>query len=374
VRWLPILLLAACKFSTSLTPGDGDNTGGEPLIDAPPDSPPDAFDEKCFGSGAFYLCLSAVPTGSVSLDGQTILTTPCNNNTELVSMLGGVPVCVIAANQISLAGGQTAGIVGNKPLVLVAVTSILINGVLDVSSVRGNTGPNANPAVCNNTGINGAMNIAGGGGGAGGSFGSIGGAGGTGGGGGGGMPTAPVAKPVTVLRGGCAGGTGATGTAGTAAIGGPGGGAVYLVSRGTLTIGGTINASGGGGEGAPDNKIGGGGGGSGGMIVLDAMSLVINANARIVANGAGGAAGAGNVGAAEDGREPITTTPLVPALGGPTNTGGAVPGGNGAAGPTAATAGMPNANGGGGGGGGVGIVRVLRGGTIPAAQVSPPPS
>jgi hypothetical protein len=55
-------------------------------------------------------------------------------------------------------------------------------------------------------------------------------------------------------------------------------------------------------------------------------------------------------------------------------TGGAVAGGNGAAGTTDATAGTLNANGGGGGGGGLGVVRVLRGGTIPAAIVSPAPN
>ncbi|MDQ3336430.1 MAG: hypothetical protein M4D80_14780 [Myxococcota bacterium] len=374
MRWLGLILLAACKFSTALTPGDGDNIGGERMIDAAPDAPPDAFDPKCYGSGAFYLCLATMPMGNTTLDGQTILTTPCNNNTEFVAMLGGVQVCVIAADRITLNAGQNAGIVGNKPLVLIATTAMTINGTLDASSVRGNTGPNANPTVCNNAGTTGATNTAGGGGGAGGSFGSVGGRGGNGGGGGGGTAAAIVTQPVTVLRGGCAGGGGATGVAGTPTAGGPGGGAVYLVSRGTLTIGGIVNASGGGGEGADDNKIGGGGGGAGGMIVIDAGTLTINAGARILANGGGGAAGAGNSGAADDGREPIPATPLVPALGG-TNTGsGATPGGPGAAGATAAMPGMNSANGGSGGGGGVGVVRVLRGGTIPVAQVSPPPS
>ena len=375
MRWLALTFLAACKFSTNLAPGDGD-IGGEPLIDAPPDAAPDAFDPNCFGSGAFYLCLPAMPAGNITIDGREIDTTTCTGSDEQTATLGGVSVCVLSADRVTLGAAQTLGVVGNRPLVIVAVTAMTINGVVDATSERGDTGPNANPTVCNNAGTTGVTNAAGGGGGAGGSFGSIGGKGGNGGGGAGagGTATAIVTQPVTVLRGGCAGGGGAIGAGGNPTQGGPGGGAVYLVSRGMLTIGGTVNASGAGGQGGPDNKIGGGGGGAGGMIVIDAGMLAINASARILANGGGGAAGAGNAAPGDDGKEPIAATPQAQALGGVNNTAGAVPGGPGAAGAAAAGAGQNATNGGGGGGGGVGVVRVLRGGTIPAAQVSPQPS
>lgn len=375
MRCLVLALIAGCGFSKSTaTPADD-----MPIIDAEVIDdmvvPMDMPDEKCFGGGPFYICLPAVPSGMV-VQGNNIDTSQCNNGSaEQKAMIGTTPVCVVAGDQITINSATSVGVFGNLPLVLVAVTSITIDGTLDASSVRGNTGPNANPTQCITDGIDG--NPASGGGGAGGSFGSKGGDGGNGAGTAGTKGLAPAAiGPSTLLRGGCRGGTGgdAGGGPGTA---GPGGGAVYLVSRGTITINGIIDASGGGGDGGQAAKGGGAGAGSGGMIAFHAMQLSVTAMAKVNANGGGGGAGAGQNDDGGAGQDPNQLTPLVAALGSQDSTTGRVPGGNGAGGVTGATGGTDNGNGGGGGGGGFGQIRVLKGGTpgsFPAGTVSPIPT
>lgn len=368
--WL--VVLAACKFSAGTGSGAGDGSVDVmPLVDA---APPDTMDPNCFGSGAFYICVQAVPTGSVRLMGA-YSTTACVAP-GAPAMIGNTPVCAIVGGALNLQGGDVFGIGGDKPLVLIAVDDIFINGVLDVSSGVGDTGPDANAAECNSTGIAGVGNVTGGGGGSGGSFGSKGGNGGTGGGGAGGVATAAVIAPVAILRGGCPGGLGGPGTVVTPAEVGPGGGAVYLVARDKIEVNGIINASGAGGSATLQGKNGGYGGGSGGMIVFHAGMLDVRTGAKILANGGGGGAGSGNSSGGAAGSDPNPTDPVTtPAPGGPSATSGAQPGGDGAAGPTAAMPGSPNTGGGGGaGGGGHGVIRVLKGGTIPAAVVSPPPT
>ncbi len=368
--WL--VVLAACKFSagTGSGPGDG-SVDVMPLVDA---APPDAMDPNCFGSGAFYVCVQAVPAGPVRLMGAYSTTTCAAPGA--VAMIGNTPVCAIVGNVLELKGGDTFGIGGNKPLVLIAVDDILINGTLDVASTVGDIGPGGNLAECNSTSLAGMGNVSGGGGGAGGSFGSKGGNGGNGGGAAGGVATAAVTGPVTILRGGCPGGEGGPGTVVTPANVGPGGGAVYLVARDKIEITGSINASGGGGSATVAGKNGGYGGGSGGMIVFHAGMLDVRTGAKLLANGGGGGAGSGNSSGGAAGSDPDPADPVTtPAPGGSTSTSGAQPGGDGAAGTTAAMPGSPNGGGGGGGGGGGhGVVRVLKGGSIPAAQVSPSPT
>ena len=64
---LALVALAGCSFqakpAATGTP-DGSPMHDARVIDAAIDSPPDAFDDRCFGSGGFYVCLTAVPTGS----------------------------------------------------------------------------------------------------------------------------------------------------------------------------------------------------------------------------------------------------------------------------------------------------------------------
>ena len=366
--------LAACNFYTN--PGGSNGTGsdaavtrdGKP-IDAAIDAPPDAFDPKCFGSGGFYLCLASMPTGTMTLP-DPIDTSQCTTSGGTEGMVGTTAACIFAAGTINI---DSTGVTGSLPLVIVAVDDINLNTSLDASSTTNplDAGPGANFSGCSTTN-GGTMNAGGGGGGAGGSFGGKGALGGTGinGGVAGGSPQAAVTGPVPVLRGGCPGGSGAQGANGPA-TGGPGGGAVYLVARGNLFINGILTASGGGGSGGNASKGGGGGGGSGGMIVLHAGHLIINGGAQIFANGGGGGGGAGNGTSGADGND--STQLAAPAQGGTNQGGGSCAGGNGAYGATAATT-VNGGNGGGGGGGGVGVVRVLAGGTIPASQVSPPPS
>ena len=374
MRWLGLFLLASCKFSANVS-GDGGGVDGKE-IDAAIDAPPDAFDDKCFGAGTFYFCLSAVPSGTESLDNNaTFDTTACNTVNAQPIMIGATQVCALAAETISLSSGQDTVVTGNLPLVLVAVTSITIDGNIDASSFDLKVGPGANSPACDTTGIDGTAAAGStGGGGAGGTFGTIGGNGGTGGVTAGGVATTAPPKS-TILRGGCKGGTGMPGTAGLFGLGGNGGGAIFLASQGTITINGAIDASGGGADGGQASKGGGGGGGSGGMIVFHSLgALTIGAAATLNANGGGGGGGAGNVDPGDDGSDPIVTTPLVVALGGQTATAGRSKGGDGAAGPTAATPGANGGNGGGGGGGGHGLIRVLRGEiNFPAGTVSPTP-
>ena len=372
MRSLALLLAGGCGFSASLSTGDG-STGGEPIV---PDAPPDAFDARCFGGGTFYFCLDAVPTGDEPLDNDDpIDTTACTGSSRTVTMIGNTSVCLIAADTITLGTGVTVDVTGSRPLVLVGVTSITITGSIDASSYDNNVGPGGNAMACTTTGIDGTTNGGGGGGGAGGTFGSLGGAGGAGTAGatdGGKPPTAAIPSSPD-LRGGCRGGVGAGGT--TPVPGGGGGGALFLVSRGNITIDGILDVSGGGGEGGLAARGGGSGGGSGGMIVFHAETLNVNSSARIYANGGGGGGGAGTNDGGDDGADPLPPDITDPALGGQSIMAGRSRGGNGAAGTTGATAGMQGNNGGGGGGGGVGQIRVLRGGmNFPNGTISPPPT
>ena len=369
MRLLSLLLAGGCGFSASLT-GDA-SPGAEPIA---PDAAPDAFDARCFGGGTFYFCLDALPAGEEPLDNDDpIDTSACTGSKRSIEMIGNTSVCVIAADTITLGQGVTVAVNGARPLVLVGVTSITITGSIDASSYDTTVGPAGNAMDCA-TGVDGASDAAGGGGGAGGTFGTLGGAGGAGAAGAtmAGKPPTAASPPSPVLRGGCRGGAGAAGV--SPVPGGSGGGALFLVSRGTITIDGILDVSGGGGEGGNAPRGGGSGGGSGGMIVFHADTLNVNGSARIYANGGGGGGGAGTNDSGDDGDDPLPPNITSPALGGQSVTAGRSQGGNGAAGTTGATAGMQGNNGGGGGGGGAGQIRVLRGGTsFPNGTVSPPP-
>jgi hypothetical protein len=377
VRLLILVLVGACGFSKSA----GQPADDMPMIDAAIIDemvlPPDMFDDKCFGSGMFYLCVTGgAPTGMTPLPDGGLDTGACTGTNREKVMMNGTMVCVVKGDTITLPAGDATRASGGLPLVLVAVTSISITGTLDAYSIRGDNGPNSSPSQCSFAGTGGDNGN--GGGGAGGSFGTKGGDGGNGNNAmnSKGLAAAALSAPSPILRGGCRGGTGGSG-GGVAGAAGPGGGAVYLVSRGTISVSGVIDASGGGGDGGHASKGGGGGGGSGGMIVFHAMTLTVAATAKINANGGAGGGGAGNNDDAAPGASPDQTTPLVPALGPTTTTMGRAPGGDGAGGPTGATAGTSGANGGGAGGGGFGQIRVLKGGnaaSFPVGTVSPIPS
>ena len=114
---------------------------------------------------------------------------------------------------------------------------------------------------------------------------------------------------VDLVRGGCAGQSGGAHPAGKG-LGGPGGGAVYLIAP-LIQVTGTINASGaGGGGGVGGRYTGGGGGGAGGLIAFDTTNLVAS-TAFIVAHGGGAVAGAHKT-MAEPAGAPIRTHPRSP--------------------------------------------------------------
>ena len=334
----------------------------------------------CFGTGAsFTICLPDLPTTPYAVSSPTTFDTG-TDCTFTLTPPGGELVCVRAATTIMISSQLT--VVGTRPLVLVATMALQVTGAgtIDVASHRGGTlGGGTQSSGCT-TSTPGAPLTTGGAGGGGGSFGTDGGDGGNGDGGNAARGQAGVATPrPAFLRGGCRGGNGGAGGPGaTGGLGGAGGGAVYLLSGGTMTIAGVINASGAGATASPKpttlNGGGAGGGGSGGMIALHAKTSLTVAGAKIFANGGGGAEGGDKPSDPDPGHDPLVTTPTVGGARGAGQAGAGGDGGNGAGGLTTADPGLQGNEGGGGGGGGVGVIEVLSGQPLTGATVSPPPS
>lgn len=320
---------------------------------------PDSMDGVCYGTGLVRACFATAPTGNtaISANVDTDTSTLCDDDPRNAAW------CVIAGESVAIA--TTIRVTGSRPLVLVATSSIAVQGTLDVASHRssGQVGPAANPSACDNGTAPGTS-----GGGAGGSFGGSGGKGGGGqsdantGGAAGNATAAP-----TTLRGGCRGQDG-NGT--NEGAGGNGGGAVYLIAETSINVTGTLDASGAGATSGALNASGGGGGGSGGFIGLDAPT-VLNAG-NIVANGGGGGEGSGTSTAGDPGDDPANPTTPAPGGAGLSTSGG--DGGDGAAGTTlTGENGTTGTNGGGGAGGGAGIIRLDRASSISGGgSISPP--
>ena len=327
------------------------------LLDDPaasPDAaPPSDGDALCaFGAGLISVdgfCLRDAPQPVVRLEGGTLDT---EIDARWLARDTGGDYCVVAGGAVTIAGLK---VVGTRPLIVVALTTIDVLGPLDVSSDLDATRPAPGADRGCQPEIAGALFT----GGAGGSFGSAGGRGGT-------RTGTPVYPSPTFvigapdeLRGGCSGAT-------HALRGSGGGGGVYLVARASLRIANTIDASGAPGLGGVPNggePTGGGGGGAGGMIVLDGQPLELGAAARVIAHGGGGGEGAGGQEPGADGSESRGGT-LGAARGGD--------GGDGASQLSAATSGTSDQTSGGGGGGGFGVIWI-RGGSVGDAFVSPLP-
>lgn len=363
-------------------PGD-DATDG-PMIDMNP-----LIDARtCFGT-PHQICLMTLPTMPRTLPATINTDTECD---QVESPAGGVPLCVVTGTQITINNTRAQG---SRPLVIVATESITITGNLDVSSRRGQTaGAGANAAGCMMNAIEGEDDGGGGGGGGGGGFGAGGGNAGLGdtnrsnGGGAGTEATGGTGGGMSVgafIRGGCRGGDGGStngnnGGSGQGTNHGPGsngGGAVYLIAQGSITVqtNGAIYASGGGGNGGNTTSGGGGGGGSGGLIGLDAMTITVDG--KLAANGGGGGGGAGNTdgGDGGDGAQPGVTAMwnqrAAAGTGGTQSPSQNTPGGQGGAtGNLAGEASPASVGGSGGGGGGVGVIWVH--GTLTGTQLSPP--
>jgi hypothetical protein len=327
------------------------------LLDDPAASPdalaPGDGDALCgFGAGLISVdgfCLRDAPEPVVRLEGGTLDT---EIDARCLALDTGGDYCVVAGGAVTIAGLK---VVGARPLIVVALTTLDVLGPLDVSSDLDATRPAPGAGRGCEPEVEGALFT----GGVGGSFGTAGGRGGTATG----TPVRPspvfaIAAP-DELRGGCAGVTHALSGSG-------GGGGVYLVSRARLRVTNTIDASGAPGRGGVPNggePTGGGGGGSGGMIVLDAQPLELASTARVIAHGGGGGEGAGGQEPGVAGNESRGGT-LGAARGGD--------GGDGASQLSPATNGTSDQTSGGGGGGGFGVIW-MRGGGVGDAFVSPPP-
>jgi hypothetical protein len=370
---------------TCLPAAGGYFCGGGAMPDASGDGPvrddaPGDGGASCFGTGLLAnLCLAQAPAGTVAftadvtIDTATVGTGNCG---AIVAQPGGPSLCVVAADSISVAAKVRAQ--GPNPLVLIANTTIDISGALRVDSDRGGViGAGAQTTCSSGDGANGMQGAGGGGGG--GSFGTAGGDGGKG------ENTVPGTAGATTtpafVRGGCAGGKGGTGDGGGGAgAGGAGGGAVYVIAS-SITISGTVDASGAGGAAGTagaNSSGGGGGGGAGGLIAFDAPSITASSAAAIFANGGGGGGGGGNQpsNVGSSGSDPTGYQ-----AGGTGGNGGAGGGGGGGNGYGAGGAAKTGSNfssmycGGGGGGGGGGVIRVFQ--AAPSAlgtNVSPPAS
>ena len=356
---LAMLLAIGCHASNPAFCPDGADEAGECL------RPPDAT-TPCFGVAPFLVCV-APPTEPLVL---ARIDTDVNCD-EIVMM--NHEVCVVKGTDVTI--GQLVPIRGTRPVVILASNELTIDASGSLDAAGAGTTPGAGADIACTTATAGADHTNGGGGGAGGTFGSRGGNGGTGNYGGSttGKPgiAGMLAGAPAALQGGCSGtDAGNAGTPGTDSKGerGRAGGGVYLVAGKTLTLHGTINASGAGGSGGRLPRGGGGGGGSGGMIVLYAPTAVVSATAQILANGGGGGGGANSTAAGDNGTSP--TAPLTAARGG---NGQGGDGGNGAFLTMPATMGVSALEGGGGGGGGVGVIYIL-GGNFNAAKISPPPT
>ncbi|HEU4729863.1 MAG TPA: hypothetical protein VFT22_18330 [Kofleriaceae bacterium] len=391
--WLVAIALAGCGFKA--TPSEmvgGDPAGGgdpeEPPIDAP-GPPPVEIDGAPLDGAQVATCLGTFVRVCVDPPQSSVMLTPQANMTidtgtsALCAPYTSEPhvdACVITGQSITLSGG-TVSVSGRRPLILFSTGSITISGVLDAASHPTKDGPGAD-ADCPSAGFtnptDGGFQ---GGGGWGGSFGTAGGNGGNGASGSGGV--APGAFPATALRGGCPGSSGANGAGRGGGRRGHGGGAVALLAMQTITIDGTVNASGAAGRGSGVafgvTGGGGGGGGSGGMIVLEAGTVTIPG--KCFANGGGGGEGAGFSGGRDGGESPAPSEAGDGASGG-SRTGG--DGGGGAFGTTGSAGGGTGSRsrsdgdgGGGGGGGGAGVIKVVapsQTSTSDATKIAPLPT
>jgi hypothetical protein len=297
--------------------------------------------------------------GTVMVDGNPIVVRS--------TIVGQTEAPVIRVFIVRSLAAADVTVTGSNALAIVSNGDVSIRGTFAASAHAAVPGPGRfNNSTCQgNTGIAGAGGAFAGSGGGG--FGSSGGSGGsatnergTAAGGAGGSPTGnPLLIP---LRGGCDAGP----WSGGSSFLGTGGGAIQFVSRTGIFVTGVVAANG-------SSQTGGG---SGGGILLEAP--VVQVAGKVVANGGAGAdVCLGRLVTGEDGR--LDATPAIGAAACDPDVGSQ--GGNGAAGSTAAGAGISHTVASaitfpGGGGGGVGRIRVntASGGVDATGVFSPGPS
>jgi hypothetical protein len=369
--------------------GDDDGDGGGGDIDTP-DPDLDATDapptDAAVVSAIFLPPAASIPgtadwtiTTIGMIDTTTLTTMPAlpmgvTLTTSMQVDAAAPEVAVLHVNRFQLGGGVQLNVRGSRPLVIVAGSDVVIDGILNVGSTittpgAGGLNPGTGAGAGQPGGSQGIFNDDAGGGGAG--FGSPGGRGGdalqTQGGSGG----APVGiSPPMQLQGGSGGGSGGFGGGCPQPVGGAGGGAILVASATRISIAGGINAGGGGGNGGANcgNAPGGGGGGAGGQIDLQAPSYpsIVVGMVQLAANGGGGGGGGQSAQYGVDGQ-----LSNFPAQGGaPGSNGGQ--GGDGAASTNGALSGVNGSQDAGGGGGGVGRITIRYQGAQPMFSTSPP--
>jgi hypothetical protein len=385
-HWCTVVLLgSACSFEHGYAPnGNGgdsgtvDTSGGmdSGMFDALVIPPADA--NMCFGTFQ-RICLTALPTGDLTVDANTDIDT--NTECPLVfQQMTGQSLCGMVAKNVTVNARLRAN--GPRPLLVLATETLTISaaGMIDVGSYKVLTTPitevvgagaASGAALCGNPTNGGGDGSSpyGGGGGAGGSFIGRGGAGarGVNNAGGNGGASATTSGTPTFMRGGCRGTAGGSGNGNLPGPGGAGGGAVLVIAGISIHNAGHIRAGGMGGYGGT-TESGGGGGGSGGMIVLDAMTIT---NTGILnANGGGGGEGGGNT-SGDGGESAIDGTSG--AVGGAINTNGGNGGGGSWSGTATGGPGATDASGGGAGGGGAGAIRIFPAQAL-GGTVSPGPT
>jgi len=371
------VMLSACGAACGSSGGDG--PADAPPVDSPPsadarvDATLDALPSMCV-PGYLDLCNESPPSIALAVAGAATVNTDTDPRCRVRSQVGGPEVCVFYYTKIEIPAGASLFAFGSRALAMASTEELIIDGTLDVGSLRSRTQrPAGSLVACAGTAPK--EDLGGGGGGAGGTNATQGGPGGLGdtdngrnadGTGTGGIASAAAA--FSVLRGGCPGQKGGNSAV---SVGGNGGGAIYLSGK-TVTIGGRIQAQGaaGTGGGADVDGGGGGGGGAGGTIVIQgSLSVTVNATAVLLATGGGGGQGGTSTSVGESGSDPVNATP---APGGDNANSG---GNGGVGGVTAAGANGQNSTGGGGGGGGSGgFIRILSPTrTLTGALIAPAP-
>jgi hypothetical protein len=362
------LVLVGCSFTTDgKSQGDGPNgsesDGGGSSSNQPNNTP---GSDSGAPSGSLSFRPANVPAdASLTASGEWIFNTEtCGDTKVTIDTVKGTVSCrgqakdaftfktinqtdtsqgtltagLFVTRRLLIEPGMLVNVVGNRPLVIVALDTATIQGTLRASALREHASAG---------GFDGARRDTRGSGPAGGQA-KVAHAGGAGGGhcgiGGGSIGGKAYGSATnTPLVGGSSGGGGGTGESGA------GGGALQVVAGVSLEVSstGAIEASGGGGF------WHGNGGGAGGAILLEAPAVSIFGT--LAANGGGGGAGYDSSSGADG------SASAEPAKGGP---GGSTVGGNGGDGAAAATIdGQPGAQPNptflqGGGGGGAGRIRL----------------
>lgn len=231
------------------------------------------------GLGAHFESAASLPA-AVLPDGARINTTtgaivdatdlPIPVQSIVITQLAGPSIRVFLASSWTMGAATVSG---DHAFAVVSDGDVVINGVLDASATRTNSGPGAlQTGAC----VGGALSSGGGGAGNA-TAGAIGGDDEQGNFGTAGAQLLPSGS----LTGGCRGGSDLDGNGAVSGQGGGGGGAVQLASRRSVVIAATGLIDVGAGGGDPDA-----GGGSGGNVLLEAPRVTLHGG--VVTNGGAG--------------------------------------------------------------------------------------